>query len=144
MELSKEEKLLKVVLGIFAVAFLITDIVLVFATPTLFNSINAVAERIGAGKTPLPNQNFYLALTNALMLMIVYMSYMVWKDVKKNLNMVPALIICKFVSSVTGLLFFIFSARYFAYLVVTITDFPIFLVLYILYRRVRGAKPPQS
>jgi len=123
MELSKEEKLLKVALGIFAVAFLIADIVLVFATPALFNSINTVAERVGVGKAPLPNQNFYLALTNALMLMIVYMSCMVWKDVKKNLNMVPALVICKFASSMTGLLFFIFSARYFAYLVVQCHNF---------------------
>lgn len=139
MEVSKEENSLRIVLGILAIVFLVTDLFLVFATPLLFNLINIVAELIGAGETPLPVQKFHLALTNSMMLMITYISYMVWKDVKKNLNMVPVLMLSKIVSSASGLLFFFFSARYFAYLVLAITDFPIFLIVYILYKRVPRA-----
>lgn len=137
MEISREEEQLKVVVGILAIAFLIADLVLVFATPQLFGLVNTVADTIGVAKTPIPVQHFYLALTNSMMIMLVYMSYMVWKNVKRNLNMVPAIMVCKFASSATGLLIFIFSARYLTYLVIPLTDFPIFLILFVLYRRVQ-------
>jgi len=137
MEISKEENSLKIVLGILAIVFLVTDLVLVFATPLLFNLINISAELIGAGKTPFQLRNSILLLQTSMMLMITYISYMVWKDVKKNLNMVPVLMLSKIVSSASGLLLFFFSARYFAYLVLAITDFPLFVIVYILYKRVR-------
>ncbi len=139
MEKPKELKQLAIVMGVLGTIFLIADVVFISFTPALFYYINKIGKLLGFMNTPLPAEEFYLALTNSMMLMLVYISFCVYVDVKKNINMVPIVIFSKFISSLTGLLLFVFSVRYFAYLVIPISDFPICVIVAIMYSRAKKA-----
>ena len=138
MELTKAERNLKIVCGILGIVFLGAEMVFLFLPEQLFEVINTLSSAVSdLPVAPYSTEKFWASLTNAMMLMIVYISFAVYQDVKKNINMVPILILGKFVSSVSGVLYFLVSSRYFAHLTVFITDFPIFLIVLYFYRQAK-------
>jgi hypothetical protein len=74
-------------------------------------------------------------------------SLMIWKDIKRNFAMAIPLVTMKFCSSFCGLLFFLLGAagfgknwNCFANLLIFITDFPLGLLMFVLYRKVKSGE----
>lgn len=139
MELTREERNLKVVMGILGVIFLGAEITFLFLQKPLFDAINTMSSVIGNfPPVPYSTEKFWISLSNAMMLMIVYISFSVYKDVRKNMNLVSVLLLGKFVSSISGLIYFLVSDKYLAHLMVPISDFPIFLVVLYFYGKAKN------
>lgn len=131
---SKEEETLRFVMLVFAIIFIIADIVFLFFTNELFFFINWIDKLLKIYKPiDLPVQKFYLALANAMMIMITYVCFKIFTNVKENLNLLPVLILAKFVSSVTGIILFFTSIGNTGYLVIFVADFPLFIIAAYLY-----------
>lgn len=150
MTKSFYERGLRIWMVVFAVSFIIADVLFVAANEPLFRFINWQAGLLDLPPSPLPDGNkwFFLALTNSMMVMITYMSLAVAFNPWKNFNYVPVLILSKVTSSVTGLVFY-FTTRcheaacllrsgldgspYFSNLIVFTSDFPLAIIATVLY-----------
>lgn len=155
MTKSFYERGLRIWMVVFAVSFIIADVLFVAANEPLFRFINWEAGLVGMPPSPLPDGNkwFFLALANSMMVMITYMSLAIAFNPWKNFNYLPVLIVSKVTSSVTGLVFF-FTTRchdaacllrggldgtpYFSNLVVFTSDFPLAIIATVLYFQGRG------
>ncbi|MDP8256392.1 MAG: hypothetical protein P9M14_11640 [Candidatus Alcyoniella australis] len=102
-------------------------------------AVAAAASTLGPCKVA-PVHHLWLALTFALMMMISYMSLLIWRDVRTNLNLAPPLMLSKLVSSGTGLTAFYLSRGYFADLLIVFVDFPIFLFVLVAYWRAKRSR----
>ncbi len=134
----------------FAIGFFVTTLQFLFLREELFRLMNAIAKLVGHPPTPESDGNFWLwlALTNSMMIMITYMSAAIaWKP-ERYFNYLPVIILSKFTSSLTGLVFY-FTVRcksavclldggldgipYFSSLIVFTTDFPLGVIGVVLY-----------
>lgn len=142
MELTKQEKNLKNLMGILAIVFLGADLVFLFFGRELFDVLNSISKVIFPNLQPAPysTEKFWLSLANSMMLMIAYMSFKVWQDVRQNINYVPVILLSKIASSISGLVFFLMEPRLFVHLVVFISDFPIFVIVLLFYSKVKKCK----
>lgn len=129
---------LRWVMLIFLVLFLGADLVFLFASPLLFKMLDLTAPWLGLSNAGFTGQNFYLALSNSMMIMIAYISYKVWQNPRENLNLLPVLILSKTVSSLTGLVLFVLTSA-FGYLAIFVADFPLAVIAFLLYRKIKAA-----
>ncbi len=135
---------------VFGISFVVTDLIFVLATDQLFHYTNMVTGELGIPASPPPDGNkwFYLTLTNSMMVMIAYISFTVALKPSKYFLYLPILILSKFTSSITGLVFYFATtcrtpaclyeggldgAPYFSNLLVFITDFPLGVIALVLY-----------
>ncbi len=130
---EKGEKILRIVMLLYAIAFIVTDLIFLFASPELYNVMNQLGSLFGLSPSPPFKERFYLNLANSMMVMITYISLAIYFNPKKNFCLLPVLIVSKYTSSIFGVLFFIFTEKYFSYLVIFITDFPLALIATYLY-----------
>jgi len=96
------------------------------------------------GKTPegkdfIAPHRLWVSLAFSMMIMISFICLMNFLDPKKYIGWTPILILSKFVSSTTGLIAFWAGERYFADLIVFITDFPLFVFIVIIYWRAKSS-----
>ncbi|MBI5182243.1 MAG: DUF362 domain-containing protein, partial [Nitrospirae bacterium] len=66
---------------------------------------------------------------------ITALSIAAWVNIRRNINYIAPLLVAKISSALAGLLLFIFSGKYFAYLAVFLVDGSLFLITLILYFR---------
>ncbi len=135
--LTREEKNLKLVLIISAVAYLAGGFAFVLAPEIIITGINFLSGKFTPGLPEiLPSKDkFWLCLAFSMMMTITALCYMAQRHVSKNLGYVVAVLIAKSASALSALAFFIFSARYFAYLVIFLVDGTIFwITLYFLVK----------
>ena len=71
------------------------------------------------------------------MVTLVFMCYLGQKDIKKNILIVPPLLVSKFISTFFFFVFFILVSRCFAYFIGMVVDGSIFLITYAFYREVK-------
>lgn len=145
MELSKNEKILKTTALIYTAMFIITMLVFIFLPGMLLHIINSVSQ---AAVPSLPaaadSGKFWLSMTVSMMAGVTILSFLIYRDVKKNMVMVIPLVFMKFTSALTGLSFFIIGLcepstgwNTLANLIIFTTDFPLGLLMLYLYRRVK-------
>ena len=142
-DLHPEERHLSLALGIQSLLFAGATLLFAFFAHPLLASINRISLALVPGSQPIPDspERFWFALALSMMAMITYIGAMGWWDVRRYLPLVPVLLISKFASSAVGLSLSL-SQWCPAYLAIPATDFPIFVVTWILYRRVtRNARP---
>ncbi|MBI3272177.1 MAG: hypothetical protein HYZ53_24505 [Planctomycetes bacterium] len=140
-DLLPEERHLALALGIEALLFAGATLVFAFRAQGLLADINATALALWPGSQPIPDppERFWLALALSMMTMITYIGIMGWRDVRRNLVLVPVLLLSKLCSSVVGVSL-TFTQGSPGYLALPLSDFPIFLVTAFLYVRVLRAQ----
>ncbi len=137
VEWTRREKILRTVMLLYAIAFIVTDLIFLFASPQLYQIMNYLGSLLGLPPSPGFKERFYLDLTNSMMVMITYISLAIYFNPRKNLCLMPVLILSKYTSSIFGILFFIFTEKYFSYIVIFLTDFPLAVIATYLYLWVR-------
>ena len=133
MEWSKREQVLRIVMLLYAIAFIVTDLIFLFASPQLYSAMNYLGSLFGLPPSPPFQERFYLDLTNSMMVMISFISLAIYVNPRKNFCLLPVLILSKYTSSTFGVLFFLLTEKYFSYLVIFITDFPLAVIATYLY-----------
>jgi len=148
-EYSSAENFLKNLMGILALIFLVCFLIFALAPDGLIKVLNVIGDKIfGLEPARLVSefpehanfrfvpQRLWLILALSLMATITYLSYLVWRNPRKNLPLVPVILLSKLTSSLVALIYFFAQQNYFVNLVAFITDFPIFLVVLFAYLRV--------
>jgi hypothetical protein len=133
--LTPPERQLKLFLGICAVVYAGGAV----AFPTLghlvFDLFNWVSP---ASLPPIPprSESFWMTLASSMMGTIAVCCWLGAKDPVRNRDMALPVVMAKAVSTAAGLLFFaLASQRHFAYLGVAITDLPLCVATYLLWKR---------
>jgi len=137
MEFTKKEKTLRTVMFLYGITFVIADLVFIFASPILFDLLNQIGNLFNLPPSPPFQNRFYLDLTNSMMVMIAYISFAVYYNPRENFSYMKILILSKYTSSTFGILFFIFTERYFSYLTILLTDLPLAIIAHYLYKWVK-------
>lgn len=141
VNMTREEKHLKIVMIISAITFFISGFAFAFFPELILKSFNLFSRIFTPGlkEIPISVEKFWLALAFSMMMTITALCYIAQHNVRKNKGYIIPLLISKSVSSISSLCFFIFSARYFAYLVIFITDGAIFWITLFFYIRANKA-----
>jgi uncharacterized protein (DUF362 family) len=137
IHLSKEEKNLKTVMGLSTLVYLVAGFTFAIAPAGVITVINRLSVALipALEMTPLSLEKFWLALAFSMMMTITILSFTVYINVRRNRNYTFPLLISKSVSSLSSVVFFIFSDRYFAYLVIFLVDGLIFWITLVFYLR---------
>ena len=158
-DLSSADRFLKNLMGILALIFLVTFLVFALVPDGLVKFLNLLGKIFGLPAAKLISdvdlsclapeasdadmgafkavpQRLWLILSLSLMATLTYLCYLVWRDPRKHLALVPVVLLSKLVSSAFALIYFFAQQRYFANLVAFVTDFPIFLIVLFAYIRV--------
>jgi hypothetical protein len=134
----KDLKNIKWAMIFFATVFFVVDLIFLFFTEELFTIINQLGEMVKINKPiEMPSEKFYLILTNSMMLGITYISARIAMNAKENINLLVVLMLIKLISSITGLILFFLPEGNFGYLIIFIADFPLFLISYYFYNKLR-------
>ncbi|MGR3310730.1 MAG: DUF362 domain-containing protein [Candidatus Brocadiales bacterium] len=141
VNMTREEKHLKIVLIISAITFLISGLAFAFFPELILRLFNLISRIFlpGLKEIPISVEKFWVALAFSMMMTITALCYIAQYNVRKNKGYIVPLLISKSVSSISALCFFIFSARYFAYLAIFITDGTIFWITLFFYIRANKA-----
>ncbi len=145
MELSKNETIMKYTGLVYSIIFIGAVMVFILLPGPMFAVINALS-LIFFPSLPLASDSgtFWLSLTVSMMATISVLSFMIYKDVKKNYMMAVPLVTAKFTSSLFGLGYFIagFACagsgwNTLANLVILCSDCPLGVLMLVLYRLVK-------
>lgn len=141
IEMTREEKHLKTFLAISAVTYLSVGFAFVIAPDWMLKAINIFSRFLMPylKEIPLSVEKFWLSMTFSMMMTITALCYIAQRNVRKNKGYVIPLLISKSASAISALCFFIFSDRYFAYLVIFIVDGSIFWITIFFYIRANRA-----
>jgi len=155
--LSKGERQLKLVMEISAVTYLVGGLAFAFVPEKVLNAIKFFSGLLGLPPLPEPTEKFWLSLAFSMMMTITVLCYIAAYNVRKNKHFIIPLLVAKAASALSAGCFFLFSGRYFAYLVIFLVDGSIFwITLYFFIRAnlaflkaqtdylYRLQKPPQS
>lgn len=126
----------RAVMAVLAAGFLLVDLLFLFGRPLLDQLIGWWAGLLGVGNAGFDYSGFFLALTNAMMLSITYIAVQVARDPVANHHLLPVLVVSKLASSATGLALYLRTPA-FGYLLIALVDFPIALVAWWVYGRLR-------
>ncbi len=128
--LTKEEKMLKIAMVISAITYFVVGFAFAIVPDLIIKGINFISLRLipSLPETPLSVEKFWLSMTFSMMMTITALCYIAQRNVRKNKGYIVALLISKCASALSSLWFFIFSMKYFAYLVIFLVDGSIFWV----------------
>jgi hypothetical protein len=130
-----KELLVKRVMGVFTIIFAIGALSFWLLPEKLIEVLNSIGSSIGFGEeAPTIANGMWVTLSVAMMVIISVLSYMVWSDPKKNVNVLLPIVVCKFTSSILGVYFFVFVLQSFAYITITLTDLPIGIIVLLMHR----------
>ncbi len=145
MELSKNETIMSYAGLAYAILFIGAVLVFILLPGPMFAVMNAMSLAFFPS-LPLASDSgtFWLSLTVSMMATITVLSFLIYKDVRKNFTMAIPLVTAKFTSSLFGIGFFIagFACagsgwNTLANLVILCSDFPLGVLMLILYRLVK-------
>jgi uncharacterized protein (DUF362 family) len=145
--LTKEERQLKLVLQISALTYLVAGLAFAFAPGKILEAINYFSSWLTPGwaTIPIPEGKFWLSLAFSMMMTITVLCLITAQNVRKNQLFIVPLLVAKTASSLSALGYLIFSARYFAYLVIFLVDGSIFwITLYFFIRAHRAFLEEQT
>ncbi|UCH08352.1 MAG: DUF362 domain-containing protein [Deltaproteobacteria bacterium] len=138
---TKEERHLKILMRLSAITYFVVGFAFAFLPEPILRVINLFSRILvpGLEGMPLSVEKFWLSMTFSMMMTIGALSYIAQHNVRKNGGYVIPVLISKAASSLSAFCFFIFSARYFAYLVIFIVDGSIFwITLFFFIRAKKG------
>jgi len=133
--LTQEERHFRNFMGISAITYFIAGLAFFLAPNLILKAINLASRILIPSLPPIPLavEKFWLSLAFSMMMTITAICYLVRLNVRKNIHLTLPLLIAKATSSLSALFFFLFSARYFAYLVIFLVDGAIFWVTLAFY-----------
>lgn len=139
--MTREEKQLSYFMAISAVTYLAVGLAFAIAPGAILRGINALSKILmpGLDEIPVSTERFWLSLTFSMMMTIAALSYIAAQNVRKNKGYIIPLLISKSASAISAMAFFIFTARYFAYLAIFLIDGSIFWITLFFYIRANRA-----
>jgi hypothetical protein len=170
VELTRQEVFFRKSMGVLCIMFLIGAVLFAVIPDHLLRAVNwtgnmfdlqapVVPSKVTiskemwetwidpSGTTPysdeirsVPGARIWVGLAVSMMIMITVIAGMNYLNPRKYIGWVPLLLISKGSTSALGLIYFFFFAKYFSSLIMTLTDFPIFLFVLIIWLRARGAQ----
>jgi uncharacterized protein (DUF362 family) len=139
IEATRNEKHLKTFMIISAITYFVVGFAFAIMPEGMLKAINFFARILSLKEIPLSVEKFWLSMTFSMMMTITAICYIAQHNIRKNKNYIIALLVSKSASALSALCFFIFSARYFAYLVIFLVDGSIFWVTLFFYIRASKA-----
>lgn len=141
VEMTREEKALKILLFISAITYLVVGFAFAMLPGPILQVFNFFSRIFTPGlpEMPLSVEKFWLSMTFSMMMTIAALCFFAQHNVRKNKGYIIPLLISKSASSLSALCFFIFSARYLAYLVIFVVDGAIFWVTLLFLLRASKA-----
>jgi hypothetical protein len=145
MKLTRNETIMKYAGLAYAAMFVGAVLVFICLPGAMFGIMND-ASRALFPSLPLAADagKFWLSLTVSMMVTITVLSFMIFRDVKGNYRMAVPIVAAKFTSSLFGLGFFIAGFivpdtgwNTLANLAILFTDFPLGVVMLVLYLMVK-------
>ncbi len=134
MKYSGKEKILWLNIVVLMWAFLIVGALFVSVPDGVVAFTTALGRRFGNfAEPPATGFRLWLSLGTAYMVLVVALAYLIQKDLHGNKRLLPLLALGKFTSSLTSLLFYVYSLDAFAYLLNFIVDGAIVLNLAVIY-----------
>jgi uncharacterized protein (DUF362 family) len=141
IEVTREERHLKTFMIISAITYLVVGFAFVIMPEQILRVFNLCSRIITPGleEIPLSVEKFWLSMTFSMMMTITALCYIAQHNIRKNKGYIIPLLISKSASALSALCFFIFSARYLAYLGIFIVDGSIFWITLFFYLRASKA-----
>jgi uncharacterized protein (DUF362 family) len=141
IEVTKEERHLKIFMVISAITYFVVGFAFALVPGQILEAFNLFSRILTPGlkETPISVEKFWLSLSFSMMMTIAALCYIAQHNIRKNKGYVIALLISKCASALSGLCFFIFSAKYLAYLAIFIVDGSIFWITLFFYVRANKA-----
>jgi uncharacterized protein (DUF362 family) len=138
---TKEERHLKTLMLLSAIAYFVVGFAFAFLPYPILRLLNFLSRILAPGLEvmPLSVEKFWLSMTFSMMMTIAALSYIAQHNVRRNKGYVIPVLISKMASSLSALCFFIFSTRYFAYLVIFTVDGSIFWITLFFFIRANKA-----
>lgn len=138
---TREEKQLRVVMVLSAITYLVVGFAFAIVPGRILQVFNLISRTMmpGLPEIPLSVEKFWLSMTFSMMMTIAALCYIAQHNVRRNKGYVVPLLLSKAASALSALWFFLFSARYFAYLGITIVDGSIFWITLFFYIRANKA-----
>ena len=140
-KLTRKERQLKIFLRISAITYFVVGFVFVIIPEQLLKAFNLISQVImpSLPLIPISVEKFWLSMTFSMMMTITALCYIAQHNIRKNKGYVIPLLISKSASSLAALCFFIFSAKYFSYLVIFVVDGALFWITLFFYLRANKA-----
>lgn len=141
IHVTREEQQLKVFMLASALTYLSVGIVFAVVPELILSSANKLSHAVTPGleTIPLSVEKFWLSLTFSMMMTIAVLSFVAQHNVRRNKGYIIPLLISKSASAMSALCFFVFSAKYLAYLIIFIVDGSIFWLTLFFYLRANKA-----
>lgn len=138
VELTTKQKNYKLLMTLLFWIFLIVGILFYIVPNQIISIFNIISGKLGYfQQLPLNSEKFYLDLAVAYMACVTAISYLVSKNVLKNLNLTPVLIVGKTTSSLISLISFFIFQKSLLYLSNFIIDGTIVLIVLAFYLPVK-------
>ncbi len=139
--MTREERHLRTFMVISAITYLAVGFAFVLMPGQILRVFNLCSRIITPGleEIPLSTEKFWLSMTFSMMMTIAALCYITQHNIRKNKGYIIPLLISKSASALSALCFFIFSARYLAYLGIFIVDGSIFWITLFFYLRASKA-----
>jgi hypothetical protein len=146
MHLTKNEKFMKYAGLLYAVMFIGAVLVFICLPGQMLGMMNNASAALFPSLPPASDSGkFWLSMAVSMMATITALSLFIYKDVKLNYRMAIPLVTAKFTSSLFGIGFFIAGFIWtdtgwntLANAIILLTDFPLGLLMLVLYRLVRS------
>jgi len=139
--MTREEKQLKIFMLLSGITYLAVGFAFAIVPGPMLKAINFFSRILlpQLNEIPISVEKFWLSMTFSMMMTISVLCYIAQYNVRKNKGYIIPLLISKSASALSALCFFVFSARYFAYLVIFLTDGSIFWITLFFYIRANKA-----
>jgi hypothetical protein len=146
MDLTRNEKLMKYAGLLYAIMFIGAVLVFICLPGRMFGIMNDISNALFPS-LPLASDSgkFWVSLSVSMMGTITVLSILIYKDVKKNYRMAIPMVTAKFTSSAFGIGFFLAGFicketgwNTLANLMILFTDFPLGVLMFVLYRLVKN------
>jgi len=127
-------RITRITMGLLALAYLGTALIFTFWNEPFFSIVLDLGRWLGAGPEPTPVSSFYRSLALGNMYMLVFMSFMTWRDPVGYYTYFLVVLVSKASSSGMGVLFYLLGNGYFSNLVIPISALSQVFLGWIFYR----------
>jgi hypothetical protein len=136
--LTSKQKNYKVLMTLLSWIFLIVGTLFYIIPNHVIGIFNIISDKTGYFQLlPPSSEKFYLDLAVAYMACVTAIAYMISRDVIRNINLTPVLIVGKTTSSLLSLISFILFQKSLLYLSNFIVDGAIVLIVLVFYLPVK-------
>jgi hypothetical protein len=136
--LTSKQKNYKVLMTLLSWIFLIVGALFYIIPNHVIGIFNIISDKTGYFQLlPPSSEKFYLDLAVAYMACVTAIAYMISRDVIRNINLTPVLIVGKTTSSLLSLISFILFQKSLLYLSNFIVDGAIVLIVLVFYLPVK-------